>query len=640
LPYLTAIDSIRAIAVTAVVTYHFFPDLLPGGFLGVDTFFVISGFLITYQMRMHDFQPILLKEFYLRRVQRLLPVLAVVLITTTLASLLFLTPSQLDVYGDSLLSTLFFFANGFFYFNTGYFDPIVYTMPLLHTWSLSVEEQFYLFWPISVILLASLTKKVWYAIAAIFIAGLALSVYVTTVDASFAFYMMPTRIFQFALGASISGVFYSNSFCLGRKLSILSGLLGTVLLGFSFLFFRETHPMPGWRALVPSLGAFLIIVSAFNKEIGKSWIFEIGPIRRLGWLSYSIYLWHWPMAVFAYVYYGSELPSTRVRVFTIVSCILLSWLSFKYVEQPLRKRSNAMLSWSLIVVSYTWLSLWAFTNDAPERTEPSNDITCYSHPLFENRRHCWIPPTEEDGETTLIWGDSHAGHLIQIAGTAARSTGQGVLIYNACLPIPDGESIFVHNARNPKKATELCAASTQIALNAIRTDPLLNHVVLSGGWMYIGDVTGNGQFSRLGRRDLANVAIGNTIEKIMRSGARVSIFGSVPFGFKASECSEIERPKFSAETLNCENTSIDQVQEKQGRVEQHMSAIAEKHGVAFISLIDRMCVDSMCPRSVLGVPIYRDSNHLRVDLPEAVTHELMEMIQLDSLLARPTKSEL
>ena len=370
---------------------------------------------------MHDFQPILLKEFYLRRVQRLLPVLAVVLITTTLASLLFLTPSQLDVYGDSLLSTLFFFANGFFYFNTGYFDPIVYTMPLLHTWSLSVEEQFYLFWPISVILLASLTKKVWYAIAAIFIAGLALSVYVTTVDASFAFYMMPTRIFQFALGASISGVFYSNSFCLGRKLSILSGLLGTVLLGFSFLFFRETHPMPGWRALVPSLGAFLIIVSAFNKEIGKSWIFEIGPIRRLGWLSYSIYLWHWPMAVFAYVYYGSELPSTRVRVFTIVSCILLSWLSFKYVEQPLRKRSNAMLSWSLIVVSYTWLSLWAFTNDAPERTEPSNDITCYSHPLFENRKHCWIPPAEEDGETTLIWGDSHAGHLIQIAGTAARS---------------------------------------------------------------------------------------------------------------------------------------------------------------------------------------------------------------------------
>ena len=116
MPYLAAIDSIRAIAVAAVVIYHFFPDVLPGGFLGVDVFFVISGFLITLHLRAQDFRLELLKEFYLRRAQRLLPALTAVLVTTTIGPLLFLTPSQLAIYSDSLLSTLFFFANGFFYF--------------------------------------------------------------------------------------------------------------------------------------------------------------------------------------------------------------------------------------------------------------------------------------------------------------------------------------------------------------------------------------------------------------------------------------------------------------------------------------------------------------------------------------------
>lgn len=639
MPYLAAIDSIRAIAVAAVVIYHFFPNVLPGGFLGVDVFFVISGFLITLQLRAQDFRPDLLKEFYLRRAQRLLPALTAVLVTTTIGSLLFLTPSQLAIYSDSLLSTLFFFANGFFYFNTGYFDPAVYTMPLLHTWSLSVEEQFYLVWPITLILLSALTKYVWICISAIFIAGLALSVFLTSADSSFAFYMMPTRIFQFALGASVSGMFYSGGFCMGRKLSIGSGLLGLFLLVVSFLFFRETHPMPGWRALLPSLGAFFIIVSAFNRGIGGAWPFKIIPIRWLGWMSYSVYLWHWPMAVFAYVYYGSAQPSVTVRICTIAVCVLLSWFSFKCVEQPLRRRSNARLSWSFIVLCYLGLSLWAVGKDAPQGLASQNDIACYNHPLFESREHCWIPPKEKGGETTLIWGDSHAGHLIQIAAAAAGLTGRGVLIYNTCLPIPDGKLIFVHNAALPKKATELCVESTQIALNAIRTDPLLNDVVLSGGWMYIGDVVGTGQFRQLGRRALANTGIGNTVEKILKSGAQVTILGQFPFGFDASNCNDLERPKYSAEQLNCESTPIDQVWEKQSNVEQQMSSIAVKYGVPFTSLIDRMCKDATCPRSLRGIPIYRDSNHLRVDLPEAVIRQLVEMTQVDIVLARSANDE-
>lgn len=340
------IQGLRAIAVLAVLLYHFWPSRLTGGYVGVDIFFVISGFLITsHLIRTPPTSFRKLTDFWARRIKRLLPAAALVLLVTLAAGLIFLPSTMTSRLMRETASAAVYVENWTLASSqTDYLSKEDASSPIQHFWSLSVEEQFYLVWPLLIgaaFLLSARWRKdtkifLWVGLSSLFAASLAYSVYLTSHNPAAAYFVTPTRMWELALGGLIALLTTYELKRVGSRASVILAWVGLVMIGAAILTFTQSTPFPGYTALLPTLGTAMVILAA-SDDIKWS------PRRLLGWrlsqffgdISYSLYLWHWPVLII-YPYILGVTPQASLKVLLIVFAVALAAGMKYYFEDPIR----------------------------------------------------------------------------------------------------------------------------------------------------------------------------------------------------------------------------------------------------------------------------------------------------------------
>ncbi|HRA69070.1 MAG TPA: acyltransferase, partial [Caldilinea sp.] len=341
--YMRHVDGLRALAVLSVILYHLGVRQTPGGYVGVDVFFVISGFLITRliyeELRTtgrFDFA-----RFYIRRMRRLFPALFVTLAITTGAAMMVLSPGAFAKFGASLAAATVSISNILFWNEAGYFDSDSFLKPLLHTWSLSVEEQFYLIWPAFLWLLMSRWSMRGAAVAgalvAIGIASFALNALWVhgdfNADYQYAiFFLTPFRVFEFVIGGL--GLFLLNAVRDRIVLQDVFMAVGLALIGYSIATFDKTLVFPYWHGLLPSFGTLLVILSGQSLRVGP--LLTNRAAVFTGLISYSLYLVHWPLIVF-YNYISLAPRTAGNQLALIAATFALAYLLYRFIETPFRK---------------------------------------------------------------------------------------------------------------------------------------------------------------------------------------------------------------------------------------------------------------------------------------------------------------
>jgi peptidoglycan/LPS O-acetylase OafA/YrhL len=429
------IDGLRALAVLPVLLFHAEVPGFSGGFVGVDVFYVISGYLITsIVLREHDENRFSVLAFYERRIRRIFPALFTVVAATLLFGGILLAPADYLSVGKSLLAMTLFVSNIYFKNQggpNGYFGDGASEQPLLHTWTLSVEEQFYLLFPAALILLLRRSAQAkTTAVAAVTVCSFFLSLWLTTHHPIFAFYLLPSRAWELLIGAILAMRMIPAS--ANRFVCEIAGFVGLILLSASVLLFEKNTPFPGSAALMPCLGTWLIIYSSQLQVSKVGRVLHFPPLIFFGLISYSLYLWHWPLLVYAQYYRAGKLsPSDVIAV--IALSVALAFLSYTFVEAPFR---NRLLVGRRVVVMFgvaaTFISLGValsivLANGIPQRFSSATidiadqnlqrktdyDETCSNwkqEVLNEsNIKFCKLGP--ENRKAVFFLGDSHTQQL-------------------------------------------------------------------------------------------------------------------------------------------------------------------------------------------------------------------------------------
>ena len=350
--YRPDIDGLRAIAIISVIAYHAgFPGF-SGGFVGVNIFFVISGFLITSLLFNEAAASgrVNLGAFYARRVRRLMPAGLVVVTVTLLLGAIVLPPASSEQLSLARTAIAFaYFGSNFFFFRTtgGYFDAPSFSLPLLHTWSLAVEEQYYLIWPLIMLLVfhisggqrteAFMRRRSLWVLGMMLVASLILSIGTTRDHQNFAFFLLPTRIWEFAIGGMV-GLAGSAFYARLRRWAEVLAVGGLALIVYSVVALDHGTPFPGWVAVIPVLGSVLLIAGmSADERGGVRRILAVRPMVFIGLLSYSWYLWHWPLLSLFRIY-NLGVQDVAANAVIIVLALVLAWLTYVLIENPIRVR--------------------------------------------------------------------------------------------------------------------------------------------------------------------------------------------------------------------------------------------------------------------------------------------------------------
>ena len=348
--YRPDIDGLRAIAVLSVVIFHAFPEYLGGGFIGVDVFFVISGFLITSLiLREQKEERFSLRHFYARRIRRIFPALSLVLGFGLVAGWICLNFMEYKQLTKHTGSSAIFLTNFMLLREAGYFDNAADTKPMLHLWSLAIEEQFYLAWPLALMFFKRLPRWLFPVLVVLLLSSLTYSLsLVFKGNLELDFYSPLSRSWELLLGASLA-------FGMRRQAVIatssrnMAGWVGLILVFMSACFLDKSMPFPGYWALPPTVGAAMILFAGMHSNVNRV-LLASRPLVAIGLISYPLYLWHWPLLSFARIL-ESQTPGLWLRLFLVLSSFVLAWLTYRFVEKPIRfsdRYPRAVL----------WLSLW------------------------------------------------------------------------------------------------------------------------------------------------------------------------------------------------------------------------------------------------------------------------------------------
>ncbi|WP_454767104.1 acyltransferase family protein [Cupriavidus campinensis] len=353
--YRADIDGMRALAIISVIGFHAFPDLLSGGFAGVDIFFVISGYLITRhilsEMAAGEYST---AKFYARRVKRIFPALIVVVATTIAMGWLVLTPEEYESLGRHVIAGAGFFANFQNWKEAGYFDRAADTKPLLHLWSLGIEEQFYILWPLIIALLSRkpglLGKRMFGFIVLSFIISMITVYHDVTAD----FYSPLARFWELALGAMPAyAALYRPIFA--KKYRSISAWAGVSLILVAMMGLQPDYAFPGAWALLPTVGTTLLILGGMGAPFNQR-ILAAPPLVWIGLISYPLYLWHWPLLSLARILQGTT-PTATARLWIIAASVVLAWATYRFIERPIRASSGSDAKWAVWGLSLTMAAL-------------------------------------------------------------------------------------------------------------------------------------------------------------------------------------------------------------------------------------------------------------------------------------------
>ncbi|WP_217425428.1 acyltransferase family protein [Polynucleobacter tropicus] len=437
--YRSDIDGLRAIAVLSVLIFHAFPEWLSGGFVGVDVFFVISGYLIsTIIFENIDQQRFSFKAFYIRRINRIFPALILVLIASYAFGWLNLLADDFAQLGKHIAGGAGFVSNLILWNESGYFDKAAEVKPLLHLWSLGIEEQFYIFWPLLMVWISRWPKRVLPIIILVAIASFALNVAMIGVDPVATFYSPFTRFWELLIGSLLAyAILYSPALAgisNGQRrfaaVASATSVLGLGLILFAIFALNQKSQFPGWWALLPTIGAALLIAAGPHAWCNR-YILSLRVMVWVGLISFPLYLWHWPLLALARIQEGGNLSIENRTILVLVS-IVLSWLTYRFIEKPIRfhakfrTQKNVALIILMVIIGYLGYNCFDRKGIQFRHKFFIKQISTYTFDkvVEQRQRTCFLMDKGDDVTNfskvcihddrpfkLVLWGDSHGGSI-------------------------------------------------------------------------------------------------------------------------------------------------------------------------------------------------------------------------------------
>lgn len=593
------IAGLRAIAVLPILLFHAGVTALPGGFIGVDIFFVISGYLITtIILREMDAGEFSMIEFYRRRTARIVPALAVVLLATLAAGAVLLLPFELADLGKSTSSAALFVSNFYFMSSADYFGGAAESKPLLHTWSLAVEEQFYIFYPLGLLLLSKWFRRRLKLIVTLGVAAsLAAAFVLAEIKPDAGFYLIVPRAWELGLGALVA---------LGAAPAIRSPLLRNALtlaslaaIAFGCVFITAESPFPAPWALVPVLATAVLI--AYGRQTVSEGLLAAAPMRFVGDISYSLYLWHWPVITFYRLRTGVHLEAWET-VMLVAASIALAWASYRFIERPWLRRLRAGVAWRVaagglaVLAAIAGVALLTGANASRIGQYPKDieriatyigysDTEEYAYQYFD-RDQCLKAnrsgpastclPVDPARRNVLIFGDSHATQYWR--AFAEKHPDQNVMkaSTSGCRPTVDTYGL------------DKCTEMVRYILNELSRGDVQS-VVLAGRWR---------------PADIPLAA--RTVEMLRRQGVKVTVIGPMveydgdyPLILARARLQGDEGPP-AAMRLSARRD-----------VDRAMRPVIEAAGATYVSAQDLECPGGDCVLFAPdGAPLHFDYGHL------------------------------
>jgi peptidoglycan/LPS O-acetylase OafA/YrhL len=608
--YRADIQGLRALAVAPVVLYHIDARAAPGGFVGVDIFFVISGYLITrILMRELAAGEFSVAGFYERRVRRLFPALYAMLTATLAVGAVALSPGDLAQLGRTAAATVLFSSNVMFFGLSGYFDGAAELKPLLHTWSLAVEEQFYLAFPLA---LAAIWRRAPHRLGVLLwggaLASLALCVAATRNHQAAAFYLPMTRAWELLLGAILAAG--AVPALRGRRARDMISLAGLALIGASLVLIDKTVRFPGVVALAPALGAALVIHAGQGGRVSLGGrLLSARPLTALGAISYSLYLWHWPTLVYARYLSPGE-PTVATLALAAAASVLLAIGSYRFIEQPALRarislRGALTAGGGAMAAGMALSAALILSGGLPQRFEPKtlqmfageadsspHRDRCHSDhaTMIAYERNC-VFGARTAPPNVAVWGDSFGAELAVALGEAAAGQGRAAMqiTASACPP-----SLDYALPIRPK-----CIAHNRSTLERLIADARIDTVVLVAN------------FTRYGPDAGAMLhGFGRAAEALRAAGKRVVVSYPIP-AMPQDAPRVIGLMAGRGADPSAFGTPRDRHDAEMSAVVASLDALTARTGAARFTPASVLCRDGLCPgyRPGDGV-LYFDAEHL------------------------------
>jgi peptidoglycan/LPS O-acetylase OafA/YrhL len=645
--YRPDIDGLRALAVFSVVMFHAFPDVLRGGFIGVDVFFVISGYLISSiifnGLGQGRFS---FSEFYIRRIKRIFPALLLVLMVCFAFSWFFLLSEEFKQFGKHMIAGSVFVSNFVLWGESGYFDNAAETKPLLHLWSLGVEEQFYILWPVLLCVCWKSKFRPLFMIVALLCLSFFLNMHGVRQDPISTFYLPQTRFWELLSGSLLAWFHVQgkgfdlqlveklNTFhvkVLGANRRVVSkevilnllAWLGAFLLAYGFFRVNKELKFPGKWALVPVLGAVFLITSGphswFNRKVLSNKV-----LVWFGLISFPLYLWHWPLLSFARIVLG-EVPSSTVRLLIVGSSVFLAWLTFRFVERPIRFGSSRGFKIPVLVglmVLAGGLGFFTYTQDgfgfrkhAQLDVRYQGDIGHLEYHKFIAEHHFLCTPKQLADEAPVwdgfvrcmqskpvqkvdmaLLGDSHAEHLF--LGMADALPTKNLVFYIQSSPP------FVDNP------------AFQHIFKALVESPSIKQVFLAMHWIE--------RYSAVPKGSSLEAELIKVVDMLHASGKSVYLTDDIPrFSAEPLSCKGVRWPNVYRHE-QCQLPLIEANQQKLLYMKALNKVAIERPSVKVLNIGHYLCDDQACSMTKSGDILYRDTNHLNLKGSMYVGRRLVE----------------
>lgn len=618
--YRPDIDGLRAIAILSVVGFHAFPDWVRGGFVGVDIFFVISGYLISTiifgNLERGSFS---YAEFYARRVKRIFPALILVIVSCLAIGWQVMDAAEFGQLGKHVASGAGFVSNFAFWSESGYFDADEKTKPLLHLWSLGIEEQFYIVWPL---LLGLVWKRKWNFLVItllVAVASFAANIFSVSENPVSAFYSPLSRFWELMAGGILAYItLHKPHYISYRKPAIRDwqSVVGLALIALGIAMVTANSRFPGWWALLPTIGAFLIISAGSGAWLNRH-VLASRPFVWIGLISYPLYLWHWPLLVFARIINGHA-TSYGIRIAAVIASIVLAWLTYRLIEMPIRSRGEGRirrmtiaLCIAMAVVGFAGYNIYDRDGLEFRQANRTSNSAMYDWTTGYRLNQCFLAALDShsgpsafadycSGVTkgaipkplVMIWGDSHAASLYRGLYNQKDSSGFDLAQYNAggCPPIVGFAEV--------NRAT--CKDINQYVVQKIeKLHP--NTVILAANWeMYDG-------------RDKWNLLdldkLKSTVQMLRGLGVpNIVLVGQLP-------CFETTQPKVGAQVFVAGKVvrTYRHFNSESLQANQKIKAFAEENRVDFVSPVDLLCNADGCLISASKarlIPLAWDYCHL------------------------------